>query len=80
MAELFFEDHYGNMRKIADCRTSAEVSFAIDKFIKEANARKPKNAKPFVRHYTRYWEEDGMRIYDVGSHSEFFKVRLPLDE
>jgi len=29
----------------------------------------------FTIYYTRYWEKDGEKWYDVGSHTEFFIAR-----
>lgn len=60
---LYFENTYGNWRKIATCRTEKEVSSTIKKFLHTHN---------FKSYYTRVWDSDGWRHYDVGSHSEFF--------
>lgn len=72
---LWFKNSYGQKRIIADCNTTQEVNEAIDKFIAECNIKKARgvgNYRPFVRYYTRVWEEDGMTKLDVGSHTEFF--------
>lgn len=71
MAKLLFQDSQGQARIIADCETFADVLTEIDKFIADANDKWP-NKKPFKRHYTRIWEENGMTMLDVGSWSEFF--------
>ena len=72
--KLWFENKYGERRVIKDpCDTWEDVNTAIDEFIADCNARYPLNKKnPFVRYYTRIWEEDGMTKLDVGSHTEFF--------
>lgn len=69
---LWFENSYGDARIVAQCKTTDEVYKAINKFIKDANARKPKGAQPFKSYYMRTWEQDGKTWYDVGSHTEFF--------
>lgn len=73
MARLWFRNSQGQERVIANCETFADVMSEIDKFITDANDRWP-NKKPFKRHYTRIWEEDGMTMLDVGSWSEFFYI------
>lgn len=67
---LWFENSRGERRVICDCTTWEEVSRSIDEFIAQCNESKPNH--PFVRYYTRMWEEDGMTKIDVGSHTEFF--------
>lgn len=85
--KLWFENRYEEERVIKDpCDTWAEVNQAIDEFIQrcninKTNARKqyygdaydPTKDHPFVRYYTRIWEQaDGRTRLDVGSWSEFF--------
>ncbi len=69
---LWFENSYGDARKIATCKTHDDVYKEINKFIEQCNAKKPKGARPFKSHYIRSWDQDGKTWYDVGSHSEFF--------
>lgn len=70
---LWFENKYGDRRVICDCETWDDVNRSIDDFIAQCNETYPLNKKhPFVRYYTRMWEEDGMTKIDVGSHTEFF--------
>lgn len=70
--KLYFEDRYGERRQIATCDGLDSAYRAIDKFIADANARKPKGSKPFKSYYVRSWEEEGFIKFDVGSHTEFF--------
>lgn len=70
--KLYFENRYGDRREIANCDTLDSVYKAIDKFIEDANSRKPKGSKPFKSYYIRSWEEEGFTKFDVGSHTEFF--------
>ena len=79
---LWFGNSYGQRRIIAECQNPQEVNKAIDKFIAECNAAKARGTgknHPFVRYYTRVWEEDGMVKYDVGSHTEFFYWEGPIE-
>lgn len=83
---VWFENSNGERRVIKNtANTWAEVNQTIDEFINrcninKTNARKrayganynPAYDNPFVRYYTRTWEEDGMTKIDVGSHTEFF--------
>ncbi len=76
MAQLWFQNHNGEEKVIAECTNFEEVYAAIDKFIQECN-EKYRKKKPFVSYYTRMWNENGCTIFDVGSHTEFFKFDLP---
>ena len=76
---LWFGDNYGKRRIIADCNTPEEVTEAINNFVADCNARKPKNQSPFKIYYTRIWEtDDGLVKYDVGSYTEFFYWEGPI--
>ena len=70
--KLYFEDRYGRLREIADVETKDEVNSAIAEFLKQYR---------FTSYYTRYWITDGEEVsyitYDVGSHTEFFKLAFP---
>ena len=70
---LWFENSYGEWRKIAEC-SYKDVGREIQKFIADCNSRKPVGTKPFVSYYTRSWQtpHNDMWNYDVGSHTEFF--------
>ena len=76
MAKLWFQDHRGQERVIADCETLNDVYAEIDKFIADANDRWPEKRK-FQRLYTRVWKENDRWKFDVGSWSEFFYWESP---
>lgn len=61
--KLYFKDAYGNKRVIAEPKTEEDALDVIQKFCDERN---------FKIYYMRWWDKDGVRTYDVGSHSEFF--------
>ena len=64
--KLYFKNSQGKERPIAECETVQEAHKEISKFLDEYN---------FKCYYTRSWgDEDGVTI-DVGSHSEFFKIK-----
>ncbi len=83
---VWFENANGERRVIKNtANTWVEVNQAIDEFIRRCNVNKtnarkrayginynPDYDNPFIRYYTRTWEEDGMTKIDVGSHTEFF--------
>lgn len=78
---LWFENHDGIEREVAQVANWKEVWETIDKFIADCNARKPKGAKPFVSYYSRVWTgSDGRTTIDVGSHTEFFHTDLPYED
>ena len=79
MAKLWFGNHLGQERVIAECQTFQEVNQAIDKFIAECNAKRT-DGRPFKRYYTRIWNEGGRSVFDVGSHTEFFYYEIPYPE
>ena len=77
---LWFGNSFGKKRIIAQCQTPEEVTKAIDDFINECNVAKVRAGyRPFVKYYTRVWEENGMVKYDVGSHTEFFYWEGSID-
>lgn len=61
--KLYFKDSRGNKRVIAEPKTEDEAIDIIQKFCDE---------RLFKIYYMRWWDKDGVRTYDVGSHSEFF--------
>ena len=66
---LYFQDHYGDLREIAQVSGEAEAMKRIHAFCDERN---------FTIYYVRTWTAPvngrEMTIYDVGSHSEYFLV------
>ena len=84
---VWFQDCEGNEQIIKNtANTWEEVNQAINEFIHRCNINKsnalkriygdaydPAYDRPFIRYYTRIWEqEDGRTCIDVGSHTEFF--------
>ena len=64
--KLYFKNSQGEERLIAECETLDEIHEEISNFLDEHN---------FKCYYTRSWGgEEGVTI-DVGSHSEFFKIK-----
>ena len=62
--KLYFRNSYGESRVIAEPKTLEEANKEIHKFCEERN---------FKIHYVRTWKNnDGAKVYDVGSWSEFF--------
>ncbi len=62
--KLYFENSYGERRVIAEPKTKEEAMREIHKFCDDRN---------FKIYYTRSWRnEEGLKVYDVGSWSEFF--------
>ena len=62
--KLYFENSYGERRVIAAPSTEENALEIIHAFCKERN---------FKIYYTRSWINDnGEKVYDVGSWSEFF--------
>ena len=63
---LYFKNSRGIRREIGQSETEQEIFKIIHDFLKEHN---------FTSYYTRYWtssENTNERVYDVGSHTEFF--------
>ena len=64
--KLYFEDRYEQLHLIAEVENDIEANKCIHKFIEEKNPN-------FKIYYIREWINDlGMKVFDVGSHSEFF--------
>ena len=62
--KLYFENSRGERRIIAEPQTEEESMKEIYKFCYDRN---------FKIYYVRTWRDDeGLKWYDVGSHSEFF--------
>ena len=61
---LYFENSRGERRVIATPSTEEEANKEIHKFCEDRN---------FKIYYLRSWrDDDGLKVYDVGSWSEFF--------
>lgn len=64
--KLVFQNSRGHERTIADVKTADEAYSEIKKFCRE---------RDFHIYYTRILQDDdGVTVYDVGSHTEFFKL------
>ena len=62
--KLYFENSKRQRRVIAEPQTEDEAWKEISKFCKDRN---------FTIHYIREWRDpDGLKWYDVSSHTEFF--------
>ena len=66
MFEIYFDDGYGEPYKVSIARAEDEIVPAIIKWVQEVN---PRYKIYYVRFYT---DEEGVKHYDVGSHSQFF--------
>lgn len=66
MFEIYFDDGHGEPYKVSLARAEDEIVPAIIKWVQEVN---PRYKIYYVRFYT---DEEGVRHYDVGSHSQFF--------
>lgn len=63
---LYFENSQGKRREIGKPKTEKGIFKLIHQFLNEHN---------FKSYYTRIWlnpDNELEKIYDVGSHSEFF--------
>lgn len=69
--KLVFENSYGKERVIAEVKDEEEAMKEINKFVDECNAKRT-DGKTFEIYYIRSWKHDGRKIFDVGSHTEFF--------
>ena len=61
---LYFQRSNGEHRLLAADITEEDVHKEMQKFMDDHK---------FKCYYTRSWEEDGVKWYDVGSWTEFFK-------
>jgi hypothetical protein len=61
---LYFQRSNGEHRLLATDVTEQEAIRGMQEFMYEHN---------YQSYYTRTWEEDGVKWYDVGSWTEFFK-------
>ena len=66
--KLYFENSYGEERVIAEVKNEQEAMKEIKKFLDDHN---------YKSYYTRTWmRNQNEKVYDVGSHSEFFIAKL----
>lgn len=68
--KLYFENRYGEMKLVSAVATPETANQLIRKYIGAINPN-------YKIYYTRYWnvdEERFHRVYDVGSHTEFFHL------
>lgn len=63
--KLVFMNSSGKERFIANVNKKEEAMSEIKNFCYEHEFKIP---------YTRCWEKDGVTTFDVGSHTEFFKL------
>lgn len=61
---LYFQRSNGEHRLVATDITEEEAYKEMKKFMDEHG---------FKSYYTRIWEVNGIKIYDVGSWTEYFK-------
>lgn len=64
--KLYFEDSYGREREIAEVANIDAAMQEIKKFLDAYN---------YKSYYTRYWTNNGVTTFDVGSHTEFFHLK-----
>lgn len=70
MNNLYFEDRFGELRLVQSNVKTDEIYKVISNYVKQLNP-------DFKIYYTRSWvNEDKSIIYDVGSHSEFFILKI----
>lgn len=62
---LIFEDSHYERTVIAEHLAIDDVSKIALEYVKKLNPE-------YIVYYIRQWEEEGMQVYDVGSHSERF--------
>lgn len=60
---LYFIDRHGRYRLLEVDVSENEAFGLIQRFLHDHN---------FKSYYTRTWETDEGKMYDVGSHTEFF--------
>lgn len=68
---LYFQRSNGEYRLLGENVTEDEARVLRKAFLDEHN---------FKSYYTRVWEKDGIKWYDVGSWSEFFLWAKELDK
>lgn len=80
---LVFKGDHGNTREIAKIHDFDDASKpkSDDEIIQEANLliRAFCAERNFKIYYTRVWNRNGITIFDVGSHTEFFHLIPEVD-
>ena len=72
MFEVYFRRSNGEDKFLANCTDFHTVNEVINHFLKEHN---------FKSYYSRMWiSAPGHLKIDVGSHTEFFVVKGPVEE
>ncbi len=72
MFEVYFRRSNGEDKFLANCADFNTVNEVIQHFLKQHN---------FKSYYSRMWKSaPGVLKIDVGSHTEFFFVRGPIDD
>lgn len=70
--KLYFENSRGERRLIAKPKTEEDANKAINKFCEDRH---------FKIYYIRTWKDnEGLKVFDVGSHTEFFYLDCLEDE
>lgn len=71
MFNVYFENHFDERIFIGEAKSEEEIYQLIKSDISV-------RAQPsFQWYYTRSWTRDGEKIYDVGSHTEFY-IAVPI--
>ena len=65
--DLYFKRSNGELVLLAENVSHEEAMVKMKEFIDDHN---------FKSYYTRVWQKDDTVWYDVGSHSEFFCLKL----
>lgn len=60
---VYFQRSTGELVLLADGIEEKDVGLVIRDFLQKHN---------YKSYYTRIWERNGIKWYDVGSHTEFF--------
>lgn len=72
---LYFEDSYGRLKLLTTVENMKETNAAIKQFLDSYN---------YKSYYTRMWLSEGEAywyiVFDVGSHTEFFKLEFNSEE
>lgn len=64
---LYFQHSNNELTLVEENVTESNVINSIKTYIKKLNPN-------FKIYYIRTWVDNGVEIYDVGSHTEFFHV------
>lgn len=64
--KIYFQNSEGAEREIGQCDTYEQGHVIIQVFLDEHN---------FKSYYFRSWDSDNGKRIDVGSHTEFFRIK-----